>query len=826
MSRDFGLPSSLVAAGSLTLSGARLNSLRCGLMELSATRCRAQVERALLESELGFKWKDVLRAGLPVQASVDIPPVLCLEGKGVLVRFTEFEVSVEVELAFEVDALQHKTIISREGYRVLLEHFSLQRMPGVRAEEVAREAPAPGSGVIASEAGFRGGKEVQASVHHFLQNKKIGEILMHLGYLSAPQVEEALLESKARRERLGRYLVRNHKITADAICHALALQSGLPVIDLSKLEISDALCALFPQAVLREYGCLPFDESRTTISLACSELPAPAALLVLERICRRKIQPYLASEELLALELDLLARKHKPRKFTRYKAGLPARFQFSNRLGAPIDTTFYECLTRNIGMGGLAVYGDAPIPAAITEVPRHEMYVQLALQDPRHEFHAICQLRWLSKETSKAEPSDGWTLGMQFVEVGAADQKHLHELCLEASRLQTREVPGEPQAPAAFLDAQQPALTGKTQKMEAPAAASSGLRMTTEHVRKKLRALGLMEEVLIHEQDYAQFFLEQGIQELGRGGEGAVYFLRGHVVKVAHAQAASAALREVAHMIYLNRTLKGGVMGERERPDWPALLWIYALSDGSLSIGMKPFDASAAEVGTTLAVRLQRGPQLERAQVFRILRALAQSLAYAHGRGIIHHDLKSANVYIPADQAQPPVIFDLGQSMWKNSSWGTDWLKHEHNAAYWYNGTFRYMHYRRRLAQLGAIATLHDRLPTPRQAQALELYQPSYFDDVFAYARIVRDIARSPQALLNASDRAKLILLYQNLMSSEGRDSTGFRGGKTTDKVRRTSGLFRPSAADSALLPVVGALQPKNPTMQHVAPKVEKALSS
>src|SRR5687768_16535015 len=57
-------------------------------------------------------------------------------------------------------------------------------------------------------------------------------------------------------------------------------------------------------------------------------------------------------------------------------------------------------------------------------------------------------------------------------------------------------------------------------------------RLTPENIRRQLRQLGITEQIVVHEQNYKQFLAEQGIQELGRGAEGTVYFLRGHVVKV------------------------------------------------------------------------------------------------------------------------------------------------------------------------------------------------------------------------------------------------------------------------------------------------------
>ena len=79
-------------------------------------------------------------------------------------------------------------------------------------------------------------------------------------------------------------------------------------------------------------------------------------------------------------------------------------------MGAPVDETVYEGVTLNLGGGGLALTGHAPIPAVVLEVPRREMYVQAAVQDPQHEFQAVYQLCWIRQSTTKEGPAAGWTL--------------------------------------------------------------------------------------------------------------------------------------------------------------------------------------------------------------------------------------------------------------------------------------------------------------------------------------------------------------------------------------------------------------------------------
>lgn len=348
-------------------------------------------------------------------------------------------------------------------------------------------------------------------------------------------------------------------------------------------------------------------------------------------------------------------------------------------------------------------------------------------------------------------------------------------------------------------------------------------RHTRESIRRFLRQLGITEPVLIHEQDYEQFLEEKGIKELGRGGEATVYFLRGHVVKVANPDSVPAVLREIAHMLLLNRSVLGaGTMGERARADYPALLWVYALSDGSVSIGMKPFDnLGAGATGATLYEHLMAGPALERQRTLDAIRGICRSLVYAHRSGIIHHDLKPANIYIPSDPSQPPVIFDLAQALWHQPSWGRHWLNHDYNNTYWYNGTYRYMHYQRRMAHLAALAKVAMYEPTAQQAAAFARYRPSFYDDVFAFARILFDMVRSMNTWLGGKDRAALRKFYRHLMSLrlEPARLPAKRSSTILFRIREAMGGAAPPSDPAALH------DPPAISMEHVQPALEKVLS-
>jgi hypothetical protein len=62
--------------------------------------------------------------------------------------------------------------------------------------------------------------------------------------------------------------------------------------------------------------------------------------------------------------------------------------------------------------------------------------------------------------------------------------------------------------------------------------------------------------------------------------------------------------------------------------------------------------------GGSLAERLRRGPRIGYEAAVRMLRGIAAALDYAHGQGVVHRDVKPANVLLGKDET--PILADFG----------------------------------------------------------------------------------------------------------------------------------------------------------------------
>ena len=330
---------------------------------------------------------------------------------------------------------------------------------------------------------------------------------------------------------------------------------------------------------------------------------------------------------------------------------------------------------------------------------------------------------------------------------------------------------------------------------------------SADEVRLFLRQMDILEKVVIHEMDREQFMKEQDLKWLGKGGEGTVYFLRGHVVKLVEPNHVEGTLREIAHLLYLNplKSRSEGILGGRTRVDFPSLIWVYVLTDGSLAVGMNCFDADPTNPGCTLDQRLRYGPPMFGDYVVNLLLQVCKSLAYCHYMGLIHHDLKPSNIYLPGDPRMPPVIFDLGQALWKRSAWGRDWLKHEHNSTYWYNGTFRYMHGERRRAHRAVMRYVANSKFTTIESEWHRAYAPAYYDDLYAMSRIFRDFENSSFPCLGESEKRTFRALRRRIMGNAIEKQPAKPESKPSASARWLSNVFARKESQATLETVESA---------------------
>ena len=144
------------------------------------------------------------------------------------------------------------------------------------------------------------------------------------------------------------------------------------------------------------------------------------------------------------------------------------------------------------------------------------------------------------------------------------------------------------------------------------------------------------------------------IEELGRGGSAIVYRARDRAldrdvaIKVVHPRATSPDDDPVARLAREARTV-----AQLHHPGIVSVYAVRRLRAGGLTLVMQFVP------GATLKQSIQRGGPFSSARTEAILRDVAQALAYAHARQVVHRDVKPENIFLDAASGRA-LLADFG----------------------------------------------------------------------------------------------------------------------------------------------------------------------
>ncbi len=102
-----------------------------------------------------------------------------------------------------------------------------------------------------------------------LSKKKIGEILVELGYVNQDNLFTALIEAKKTHIPLGTILVQRKFVTLDNLKKALSLQQGYDFVDEEKLKINANVIKMLPEDFIKLNKVIPisFEDNTLTIGM-------------------------------------------------------------------------------------------------------------------------------------------------------------------------------------------------------------------------------------------------------------------------------------------------------------------------------------------------------------------------------------------------------------------------------------------------------------------------------------------------------------------------------------------------------------------------------
>ena len=135
--------------------------------------------------------------------------------------------------------------------------------------------------------------------------KRIGDILIQMGFIDQGQLEMALIESKKTSAMLGDVLLRLDWITSEQLQTAIAVQSGAEILDTSSVAIDHALIAKIPVEFVSEHNVFPFAQEDKTIKVATAN---PFDVLTKDEVARMtgcQVKTYLAPKEWISNAVEL-----------------------------------------------------------------------------------------------------------------------------------------------------------------------------------------------------------------------------------------------------------------------------------------------------------------------------------------------------------------------------------------------------------------------------------------------------------------------------------------------------------------------------------------
>lgn len=133
------------------------------------------------------------------------------------------------------------------------------------------------------------------------QPVRIGELLIQAGLLTPAQLEEALNYQKSSKtgEKIGEILINRQYVSEDDFVNTLHKKLEVPVVDLTRLRVNSAACALVPLAIAQKYTLLPLEYDEFSITVAMWNPADFYAIEEIEMITRRRARPMIAKKSTL-----------------------------------------------------------------------------------------------------------------------------------------------------------------------------------------------------------------------------------------------------------------------------------------------------------------------------------------------------------------------------------------------------------------------------------------------------------------------------------------------------------------------------------------------
>ncbi len=135
-------------------------------------------------------------------------------------------------------------------------------------------------------------------------NRRLGDLLVADGLLTAEQLKKALAEQKGSPEKIGSVLVRLNFVNEDQLIGFLSRQYGVPSITLTQLDIESDVLKLVPAPIARKYEVIPVRKMGNSLALAMADPTNVFALDDISFMTNLQVLPLVASQTAIKKAID------------------------------------------------------------------------------------------------------------------------------------------------------------------------------------------------------------------------------------------------------------------------------------------------------------------------------------------------------------------------------------------------------------------------------------------------------------------------------------------------------------------------------------------
>src|SRR5467141_2837907 len=135
-------------------------------------------------------------------------------------------------------------------------------------------------------------------------NRRLGDLLVADGLLTAEQLKKALAEQKGSPEKIDSVLVRLNFVNEDQLIGFLSRQYGVPSITLAQLDIDSDVLKLVPAPIARKYEVIPVRKMGNSLALAMADPTNVFALDDISFMTNLQVLPLVASQTAIKKAID------------------------------------------------------------------------------------------------------------------------------------------------------------------------------------------------------------------------------------------------------------------------------------------------------------------------------------------------------------------------------------------------------------------------------------------------------------------------------------------------------------------------------------------